>query len=443
MKLDFSDLTAPEGLKAETIAKMERQARTKKPRVTKRIVACAAAFAAVFVLISAGTRVLDYLAYVPGHGIAAVSREGVYTLERVAKIGSYTVDGVSFVPDTDSTVVTVTTDKPTYRRNDGTVRDTMTLTAPDGTAVTLSFTNGTNTDSTYTGTITGDTRPFEGEVTLSWLGMETTVSMIPLEASPYADCEYPICDGLTLVAFPAAEGSKRIVYGVELDPESENFAYWASVSRQISATPHLTAIDSAGTEYVAHSYTSFHSGKTENDYIGGGLCCAWLDTAPDNPITAIRVDGLRLQFQRIDPTAREPVTVTVPENGETVETDVTLVADHGILATAHSLTGGVDADGKAELTITGAYPALAFDESVTGEVMLWFSYAAPDTDPANPRLYGGGAWFNSDTRDTGYHVRLYEGDNTIPVTYGDDVNVYLTGVELELSGTWEIVLRGS
>ena len=46
MKLDFSDLTAPEGLKAETIAKMERQARTKKPRVTKRIVACAAAFAA-------------------------------------------------------------------------------------------------------------------------------------------------------------------------------------------------------------------------------------------------------------------------------------------------------------------------------------------------------------------------------------------------------------
>ena len=267
--------------------------------------------------------------------------------------------------------------------------------------------------------------------------------MIPLEASPYADCEYPICDGLTLVAFPAAEGSKRIVYGVELDPESENFAYWASVSRQISATPHLTAIDSAGTEYVAHSYTSFHSGKTENDYIGGGLCCAWLDTAPDNPITSIRVDGLRLRFQRIDPTAREPVTVTVPENGETVGTDVTLVADHGILATAHSLTGGVDADGKAELTITGAYPALAFDESVTGEVMLWFSYAAVDTDPANPRLYGGGAWFNSDTRDTGYHVRLYEGDNTIPVTYGDDVNVYLTGVELELSGTWEIVLRGS
>ena len=441
MKLDFSDITAPEGLKTETIAKMERQARTKKPRVTKRIIACAAAFAAVFVLISAGTRVFDYLAYVPGHGIVTVSREGVYTLERVAKIGAYTVDGVSFVPDTDGTVVTVTTDKPTYRRDGETVHDTMTLTAPDGTAVTLSFANGTNTDSTFAGTIIGDTRPFEGEITLSWLGMETTVSMIPLDASPYADCEYPICDGLTLVAFPAAEGSKRIVYGVELDPESENFAYWASVSEFITASPHLTAIDSAGTEYVAHSYTSSHSSKTENDYIGGGLCCAWLDTAPENPITSIRVDGLRLRFHRIDPTAREPVTVTVPENGETVETDVTLVADHGILATAYSLTGGVDADGKAELTMTGTYPTLTFDESVTGEVMLWFGYAAPDTDPANPRLYGGGAWFNSSVRETGYHVRLHEDDrdNTIPVTYGGDVNVYLTGVELELSGTWEIV----
>ena len=439
MKLDVSNITAPERLKTETVAKMERLAHTGRARVTRRIVVCAAALAAVFVLVSAGTRVFDYLAYVPGHGIATVSREGVYTLERVAKIGSYTIDGVSFVPGDEGTAVTVTTDKPTYRRDNGIVRDTMTLTAPDGTAVTLSFAKGTDTESTYTGTITGDTRPFEGELTLSWLGAETVLSVIPLDVSPYADCAYPICDGLTLVAFPTAEGSRRIVYGVELDPESENFAYWASVSRQISAVPHLTAIDSAGTEYVAHSYTGSRSSERGYDYIGGGLCCAWLDTAPDNPITSIRVDGLRLQFQRIDPTAREPVTVTVPENGETVETDVTLVADHGILATAHSLTGGVDADGKAELTITGAYPALAFDESVTGEVMLWFSYAAVDTDPANPRLYGGGAWFNSDTRDTGYHVRLYEGDNTIPVTYGDDVNVYLTGVELELSGTWEIV----
>lgn len=83
-------------------------------------------------------------------------------------------------------------------------------------------------------------------------------------------------------------------------------------------------------------------------------------------MAAIRVDSLRLKFQRIDPTTRTPVTVTVPENGETVETDIPLVADHGILATAHSLSGGIDADGKPELTLEGTYPTLAFDESATG-----------------------------------------------------------------------------
>lgn len=442
MKLDFCEIHAPEALKADTVAKMRQQAeRHRRPaRLSRRIAVCAAALAAVFVLVSAGTRVFDYLAYVPGQGIATVSREGVYTLERVAKIGSYTIDGVSFVPGDEGTAVTVTTDKPTYRRDNEIVHDTMTLTAPDGTAVTLTFAKGTDTDSTYTGTITGDTRSFAGELTLSWLGSETVLSVIPLDVSPYADCTYPICDGLTLVAFPTAEGSRRIVYGVELDPESENFAYWASVSGNISAVPCLTAIDSAGNEYTAHSYTAFYSGALE-DYFGTGLHYAWLDTVPENPIAGIRVDSLRLKFQRIDPTTRTPVTVTVPENGETVETDIPLVADHGILATVHSLSGGIDADGKPELTLEGTYPTLAFDESATGEILLWFAYAAADTDPENPRVYGGGAWYNSADGTTGYHIRLHEEgrDNTLPATYGDDVNIYLTGFELELTGDWGIV----
>ena len=242
------------------------------------------------------------------------------------------------------------------------------------------------------------------------------------------------------MAFPTAEGSRRIVYGVELDPESENFAYWASVSGNISAVPCLTAIDSAGNEYTAHSYTAFYSGALE-DYFGTGLHYAWLDTVPENPIAAIRVDSLRLKFQRIDPTTRTPVTVTVPENGETVETDIPLVADHGILATAHSLSGGIDADGKPELTLEGTYPTLAFDESATGEILLWFAYAAADTDPENPRVYGGGAWYNSADGTTGYHIRLHEDgkDDTISATYGDNVNIYLTGFELELTGDWGIV----
>lgn len=442
MKLDFCEIHAPEALKADTVAKMRQQAeRHRRPaRLSRRIAVCAAAFAAVFVLISAGTRVFDYLAYVPGQGIATVSREGVYTLARAVKVGSYTVDGASFVPDTEGTIVTVTTDRPAYRSDDARLHDTMTLTAPDGTAVTLTFAKGTNTDSTYTGTITGDTRSFAGELTLSWNGREATLSMLPLDSSPYADCAYPICDGLTLVAFPTAEGSRRIVYGVELDPESENFAYWASVSGNISAVPCLTAIDSAGNEYTAHSYTASYSGALE-DYFGTGLHYAWLDTVPENPIAAICVDSLRLKFQRIDPTTRTPVTVTVPEDGETVEAAFALVADHGILAPVHSLSCGIDADGKPELTLEGTYPTLTFDESATGEVLLWFSYAAADTDPENPRVYGGGAWYNSDERTAGHHIRLHEEgrDDTIPVTYGDDVNVYLTGVEIELTGDWGIV----
>lgn len=443
MKLDFCEIHAPEALKADTVAKMRQQAeRHRRPaRLSRRIAVCAAALAAVFVLVSAGTRVFDYLAYVPGQGIATVSREGVYTLERVAKIGSYTIDGVSFVPGDEGTTVTVTTDKPTYRRDNARLHDTMTLTAPDGTAVTLTFAKGTNTDSTYTGTITGDTRSFAGELTLSWNGRETTLSMLPLDVSPYADCAYPICDGLTLVAFPTAEGSRRIVYGVELDPQSENFAYWASISSYISAIPHLTAVDSEGIEYPAHTYTGFYSAEDLSAYFGTTLHYAWLDTAPEHPIAEVRVDGLRLQFQKIDPTARAPVTVTVPENGETVETDIPLVADHGILATAHSLSGGIDADGKPELTLVGTYPTIAFDESATGEILLWFAYAAADTDPENPRVYGGGAWYNSADGTTGYHIRLHEEgrDDTLPVTYGDNINIYLTGVEIELSGDWGIV----
>ena len=59
MKLDFCEIHAPEALKADTVAKMRQQAeRHRRPaRLSRRIAVCAAAFAAVFVLVSAGTRV--------------------------------------------------------------------------------------------------------------------------------------------------------------------------------------------------------------------------------------------------------------------------------------------------------------------------------------------------------------------------------------------------
>lgn len=441
MKFDFSDIRAPEMLKTDTVRKMCAPARQPR-RGMKRILVCAAACALVLVMISAGARMFDYLAYVPGRGIATVSREGVYTLEKVVRMGSYTIDGVSFVPEAEGTAVTVSTDKPFYHRDETIVSDTMTLTAADGSSVVLQFSYGTNSGSTYCGLIEDDTRPFAGTLTLSWHGDAAELHMIPLERSPYADCAYPICDGLTLVAFPTAEGSKRIVFGVELDPESENFAYWASVADRVTATPRLTAIDSAGNEYVAHSYTGHYVCTEMQDYFGCSENYAILDRVPEAPITAIRVDGLQLHFMDIDRSARNPVTVTVPQNGETVMEQITLLADHGITLVTESVSAGVDSEGKPELSMQCPYPTLAFDEAVT-EVIIWLSYAAPDADIADPAsFYGGGAFHAREENAANYHCRLaYETkgkERVFPQTYDDAVHVYVHGIDLELDQTWVI-----
>ena len=47
-----------------------------------------------------------------------------------------------------------------------------------------------------------------------------------LKNSDYAAYRYPVSNGLTVIAFPVAEGSDRLIFDIMIDMEDENWRYW-------------------------------------------------------------------------------------------------------------------------------------------------------------------------------------------------------------------------
>lgn len=465
---DISDEPSAE-LNARTLAAMraaEEKKTQRKVPAWRKIAVCAAMFCAALVLMGAGVRVFEYLTYVPGMGIVTADQAEVYTLEHVVKAGGYRIEAVSMIPaDTPDhkgewqvTVLTNMEVPQGFHENPALVKP-MVLAAEDGD-VSLTCSGGSGIGARFTGYIK---EAGEGEHTLRWFGKDHVITMKSMENSVWANYSYPVDQGMTVIAFPLAEGSRFMVFDVILDPESENMAYWASHSESIWYTPsRITITDTDGNTYIAPntSGSSVSIPESELKYGVNSLLTYKMETILTlerelkAPIARIELGRIELKFQGISGTGF--YTVTVPELDEVIDgADLpnggVFHDSHGVKVQFDSLTSWVyEGDNSYEIWFTGEYPTMSFEENV---VKAWVipAYIRPDDigTAKDWEYYRGSAGnvyneeekvgvdFNFQKDITGYGDRKIR-TGTIDVTFGDEIAMCIDGLNLTVEGNWII-----
>lgn len=477
MKLSqYDDLTVTpsEELNRETLAAMRMKQKENEPadapaprKHIRKVFVCAAAACAAVFLMGMGVRVFEYLTYVPGMGIVTAQQDEVYTLESVVNAGGYRIEAMSMLPVTKGEnkgmwEVTLLTNKEIPREfaeNPDYVKP-ICFVGEDGESYELTCSGGSGIGSRYHGYAEVDGA---GDYTISWFDHDYTVTLKSMENSVWANYSYPVDQGLTVIAFPLAEGSKYMVFDVILDPESENMAYWAEHSESIWYTPsHVTITDTEGNTYHAPG-TSGHGiliPESEMEYGVNSLLSykmetiLTLDRAMEAPAAKIEIDRIELKFQEISGTGF--YTVTVPELDETVDgaelpNEGVFFDGHGLKVQFDSASSCVwDEENTYEIRLTGGYPILSFEENI-GQAFVLPAYIRPDDIGVAEswEYYRGSAstFFDEETgvggetdfsKDiTGYGDRKIR-PGTIDVTFGDEIAICINGLNLTVDGDWVI-----
>ncbi|MBR5446587.1 MAG: hypothetical protein IKV57_10700 [Clostridia bacterium] len=462
---DLSTVPSDE-LKEDTLAKMEAAAQTApvkhKKTTAKRILACAALVSAMFMLMSAGYRVFSYLAYVPGQGIITGEIENVYTLTEAVKAGGYYVEAMSMVPVTEGEnkgmwKVTVLTNKPVYAKNGEFHEPPATLVDGDGNTVSLPFNGGTTDTSRYVGYVESAA---DGEYTLKLHGAEYPVTMQPLKSSVYANYQYPVSDGITVVCFPMADGSDKLIFDIILDPESENMQFWAEHCETLHLYPYdIEVTDTLGNTYFRHGTTghSYDIPEIEMDTGINSLLSykmetiLHLDSRLEAPIARIEIGELDITFRDLAET--DAYKFAVPAFGETVvpEDGGVFVDTYGITASFQSISAGFDEQNNSyEVSMFVDTIDFDFTENVTYATMdLRYESADPTDEEPVPFNSGGSYWMHDRTNggtpeDINYykHITGY-GDKknrtgNVQVTFGDEIIVRPNALTLGIAGDWVI-----
>ncbi len=436
-----------------------------KPMMRKVLV-CVALICGTFMLMSAGVKIFDYLAYIPGYGITTQTVDNVYTLKEVIYTGSHYIEAISFVPADDEEhrnewEITVLTNYPTPSGDrEGYTGPEMTMDNGDET-LSLTWIGGDENTSKYVGYLPELSE--NGDYTIAWLSGEYTVSMLPLSDSVYSNYEYPVDQGITMVAFPLADGSDKLVFDFIIEPESENMEFWLSGSDHISLRPdEITVTDINGKEYTVYSYRSSgyivrhdrQMGMIEMmDYKRENIMC--MDERLEAPIASIEITSLTIDLWGAD--SYQSYTLTVPELGETVVPE-----DNGIIVDTHGIKASIDwikSRDNGEETTIGVYPknrgyylflysndlTVDFEENiVNADISLQYDITS------DARVYDGGAgtrqtdYLDIATKEVLYWVNIIGNgdkggnDGTMPATFGDEVNVSVSKLTLYMEGNWTI-----
>ncbi len=471
---DIPDLTAvpSDELNERTLAAMhaaEPRKPAKKIPLRKRIAVCAALFCAALVLMGAGVRLYEHLTFVPGMGVVTVTEPAepekeVFTLSRVVETETYRIEAVSMIPAEDEEhagmwEVTVLTDQevPDAYYGDPEAVPSMILYGKDHTPYSLSCAGYRNIGTVYTGYAVIDPASDTNEYPVYWNDKACMLPMIPADETVWANYRYPVSDGITAILFPLAEGSSHLVFDVLFEPESEHMRFWKENSELIQYTaPDVTVTDADGTVHMVTRYSgqSFLPPGTEadNPFSLAGYKIENILTL-DAPLTAeiaeITIGKIIVDFRNIR--SDSGYTVRLPEPGETVPAEElpdggVFFDGHGIRILFDEMTTRISERNTYELTFRRGNPiGLDFEENVT-DASFFPSYYEPDKASERINIYTG-SYTSEKNPDTGNRIWYYTmpfhgaGDRTkigLPLTFGDEVLMYVNMLRLTVDGNWHI-----
>lgn len=456
-------------LNERTLAAMraaeEKKTRKKVP-AWRKFAVCAALFCSALVLMGAGVKVFEYLTYVPGMGVVTADQAEVYTLERVVEAGDYRIEAASMIPAEDEEhkgmwQVTVLTDMEVpkgYLENPDLVSP-MTLKTEDG-EVSLRCSGGSGIGARFTGYIK---EADDGEHTLNWFGKDHVITMKSMENSVWANYSYPVDQGMTVVLFPLAEGSRFMVMDVILDPQSENMMYWASHCDTISYQPEgIVIYDTEGNTYTAPARrgSSARIPESEMDYGVNSLLSyrmetmLTLDRVPEAPIARITIEDIRMEMRGISD--NQFYTLEIPEFGETVTAENlpnggVFYDNHGLKIQLRDATYTVDElNNNYALVLNSEYAQFEFEENVWQALVLpafirpdeigtaedWEYYRGSATsDFDRETLTSEGVSYIKDIVGTGdMKIRT----STTDVDAGDEIAMCIDEIMFMVGGSWII-----
>lgn len=436
----------------------------------KLVVNCAVIAVMALFLMSMGCRVFEYLAYVPGMGIVTEDQEDVYTLEQVVQGEERNgridyIEAMSMIPDTTGRhegewMVTVMTTEKSGRSfsGEGTVMpDPIVLVTPDGDEVVLEFDGGNRLGTSYKGYTDC---AVSGDYTLRWNGAEYSAAMKKLENSVYANCQYPISNGLTVIAFPVADGSDRLIFDIVIDAEDENWLYWAERSGSILVEPFgVTVTDTLGNVYEDAEPKWRHMRIPEserdvgvNDYIDYKTeTYLVLDRRLEAPVASVDIEGIRIALENMDDEIK--YTVTIPEYGETVMAETlpnggVFMDTHGIKASFESIDGGFNEQlGGYEMLVMAEELDVDFvpDAADAYISLRYINSDRADTAAANEWQGSASDIADADGKLRTAHHCLIEGlgdvdpyTEPLNISFGEEVTIKLEMLFLMINGNWSI-----
>lgn len=450
-----------EELKSRTLAAMQAKENEKtahKRPGWRRIALCAAVFSLALVLMGAGVKVFDYLAFVPGMGIVTADQSEVYTLDSAVDTGRYRIEAASMIPVTEGEYegmwqVTLLTDLDIpYGMRDGSASmPEMTLTDEDGDTCTLTFSGGSDQLSYYKGY--ADFRG-SGDYTLTLYGEDYPMTMKSIENTDWANYSFPVSDGLTVVAFPMSVGSRYLVFDVILEPESEEMAYWAQNSKYIQYTPHeVTVTDIEGNVfYVSGVYGhGIPIPESEKEHGINSLLQFKMEYVldmidyPTLPVAKIEIGKIDVNFegQKDAPVRR----YTIPQLGETVSAQNlpdggVFYDDHGIRLVFDHAETCIDEGNNAYCVNFHGTVDCDFSENVSNPVTMAGYIPAKEAAEDNDELTIGGSFHFSE--DTSFRYRCFilgSGDRKKKVmnaAFGDEIGMKLASLQLTFNAGWTI-----
>lgn len=470
------DLTAEPSaeLQNRTLAAMraaEHQKNTKKSRVRtlrRKITVCAALVCTALVLLGAGVRVFDYLTFVPGMGVVTAEQENVYTLEHVVNADGYRIEAVSMIPAEDAEhegmwQVTVLTDRSVphdFHENPDSMPK-MTLYGKDDEPYTLSCGGGSTVGARYTGYAVIAPGEDIGEYTLNWNGEDCTLSMKSMKNSVWANYNYPVSDGITVITFPLTDGSQYLVFDVIFEPQSENMAFWASHCETIYYTAwNVNITDVEGNAYHVYGQNgrSITVPESELEYGVNTLVeykmeyILTMDTPLAAEIATIDVGEIAIIFDTIYDTGN--YLVEIPKLDETVPAEElpnggVFLDQHGVRVTFDEMTSSIDKLNKTYDIIFRREGDVEFDfeENVT-DTYINLGYIEPERAASAERweFRGGGQASERSDANNRYTIEysmpfLGAGDlrdKGLNLTFGDEVLMRLNSLSLKIDGDWHI-----
>ena len=460
---EIRDLTAvpSDELNERTLAAMrtaEQRKTVKKVPMKKRILVCAAVVCAALALTSAGVQLYQHLTFVPGMGVVTVAEpekpeQESFTLARVVETDSYRIEAVSMIPAEDEEhagmwEVTVLTDQETSD-------PAMILYGKDDVPYSLSYTEYRNIGAVYSGYAVIDASGTT-DYPLNWKDITCTISLKNVNDTAWSNYHYPVCDGITAVLFPLAEGSPYLVFDVFFDPQSENMKFWAENSEMIHYYAQgVTVTDIEGTTYTAplqsgQSYLipgmepemfSLAGYKVEN--------ILTMETSPAAEIAEIYVDKIEINFRNISSSIH--CLAEIPEPDETVSAEAlpnggAFFDQSGLHILFDELTTRLNEENTYEILFRRENPiGLDFVENVT-DVSFFPSYYEPEKAADRMNIYTGG-YFSEKNPETGNRIWYYSmpvhgtgksQKKGLPLTFGDKVMMCLNLLRLTIDGDWHI-----